>query len=132
MYYLLDTHTCIWATGKQSKLSATVMDILQNPENTFWVSKISLLEIAIKLKIGKLQEFQTPLTEFIQSLYLSGYQMLPVKDEHLEIYNVIDFHETHRDPFDRYLLAAAKFENLAIITKDEKFQLYTSTIKIVW
>ncbi len=97
------------AIGKQSKLSATVKDILQDPENNFWVSKISLFEIAIKLKISKLQEFKTPLSEFLQSLYLLGYKMLSVKDEHLETYNLINFHETHRGPFDRYLLAAAKF-----------------------
>ena len=132
MNYLLDTHICIWAIGKQTKLSTTVKDILQNQENNFWVSKISLLEIAIKLKIGKLPEFKSSLPEFIQSLYLSGYKMLAVKDEHLETYSLIDFNETHRDPFDRYLLAAARFENFAIITKDEKFQLYAGTFKIFW
>ena len=132
MDYLLDTHTCIWAIGKQTKLSATVRDILLNQENNFWVSKISLFEIAIKLKIGKLQEFKTSLPEFIQSLYLSGYKMLPVKDEHLETYNIIDFDESHRDPFDRYLLAAAHFEKMAIITKDEKFGTYNKIVQIIW
>ena len=132
MDYLLDTHTCIWAIGKQTKLSLTVKDILQDPENTFWVSKISLLEIAIKLKIGKLQEFKTSLPEFIQSLYLSGYKMLPMKDEHLETYGTIDFDEGHRDPFDRYLLSVAHFENMSIITKDEKFWWYNKIIQIIW
>jgi PIN domain nuclease of toxin-antitoxin system len=132
MNYLLDTHTCIWAIGKQTKLSATVKNILLNQENNFWVSKISLFEIAIKLKIGKLQEFKTSLPEFIQSLYLSGYKMLPVKDEHLETYNIIDFDESHRDPFDRYLLAAAHFEKMAIITIDEKFGVYNKIVQIIW
>lgn len=58
--------------------------------------------------------------------------MLPVKDEHLETYNVIDFDESHRDPFDRYLLASAHFEKMAIITKDEKFELYNKAIQIIW
>lgn len=132
MDYLLDTHTCIWAIGKQTKLSALVKDIFQNQENNFWISKMSLFEIAIKLKIGKLPEFRKSLSEFSQAIYLSGYKMLPVKEEHLETYTLIDFQETHRDPFDRYLLAAARFENFAIITKDEKFRLYADLLSIVW
>lgn len=109
-----------------------VKHILQDPENLFWVNKISLFEIAIKLKIGKLSDFKISLPEFIQSVYLSGFEMLPVKDEHFETYIFLDFDENHRDPFDRYLLASAHFENLAIITKDEKFGFYNKIIPIIW
>ena len=132
MNYLLDTHVCIWSISEQNKLSATVNEILQNPDNNFWVSKISLLEIAIKKKTGRVEEFDISFPGFIKSLYSSGYYMLQLKDAHLETYNLIDFQETHSDPFDRYLLAADRFENFAIITKDEKFQLYAETFKIVW
>lgn len=132
MNYLLDTHTCIWAIAAPDKLSGKVKHILKDSENFFWGSKISLFEIAIKLKIGKLPDFKISLSEFVQSVYLSGYETLPVKDEHLETYNFIDFDESHRDPFDRYLLAAAHFENMAIITKDEKFEFYNKAFQIVW
>ncbi len=132
MNYLLETHTCIWAISEQNKLPARVKAILQNTENMFWVSKISLFEIVIKMKIGKLPDFKISLPEFIQSVYLSGFEMLPVKDEHLETYNIIDFNDSHRDPFDRYLLAAAHFENFTIITKDEKFSLYSKIVQIIW
>ncbi len=132
MNYLLDTHVCIWSVSEQNKLSATVNEILQNSDNNFGVSKISLLEIAIKKKTGRVEEFDISFPGFIKSLYSSGYYMLQLKDAHLETYNLIDFQETHRDPFDRYLLAAARFENFSIITKDEKYQLYAETLKIVW
>lgn len=58
MNYLLDTHVCIWAISEQDKLSARIKHILQDPENFFLVSKISLFEIAIKMKIGKLPDFK--------------------------------------------------------------------------
>ncbi|MEP7127325.1 MAG: type II toxin-antitoxin system VapC family toxin [Chitinophagales bacterium] len=132
MNYLLDTHACIWALADQHKLSPKVRRILKDSENIFWVSKISLFEIAIKMKIGKLPDFRISFPEFVQSVYLSGYEMLPVRDEHLETYHMIDFEESHRDPFDRYLLAAAHFEKLAIITKDEKFKFYNKAFIIVW
>lgn len=132
MDYLLDTHVCLWAITEQNKLSQRVKNILQKENNNFFVSKISFFEIAIKLKIGKFQEFKIPLAKFIASVYLSSYQVLPVKDIHFKSYLDIDFNESHRDPFDRYLLAVAHSENLAIITKDEKFQFYKQNYQIIW
>ncbi len=132
MNYLLDTHVCIWSVSEKNKLSNVVKEILLNTNNKFWVSKISLLEIATKKKTARVEEFDISFKKFIESIHSSGYIMLELKDEHLETYNIIDFKESHRDPFDRYLLAAARFENFAIITKDEKFQLYADTFEIVW
>ncbi|RYD89367.1 MAG: PIN domain-containing protein [Sphingobacteriales bacterium] len=40
--------------------------------------------------------------------------------------------ESHRDPFDRLLIATALTENAAILTADEKFKLYTDVIQVVW
>lgn len=132
MNYLLDTHVCIWALSEQNKLSVTVKEILQNNNNRFWISKISLFEIVIKKRTARIEEFDIAFPEFIQSVSASGYSILEVKNEHLEAYNHIAFNETHRDPFDRYLLAAAQYEDFAFITKDEKFQFYTNTFNIVW
>ena len=123
---------CIWAISEQNKLSENVKAILLNSQNNFWVSKISLFEIAVKLKIGKMPEFKTSFPEFVNTIYLSGYQMLPMKDEYFDSYNSIAFDESHRDPFDRYLLACAHFEKFSVITKDEKFQLYANACQIVW
>lgn len=105
---------------------------MRNPENNFWVSKISIWEIAITLKTGKLPDFKTPMTELIRCMNISGYKMRSEKDEHLETYHLLDFKESHRDSFDRYLLAAASFENFSKITKDEKFRLYANDFKIGW
>jgi|SRR5690606_13602107 len=132
MYYLLDTHVCIWALADQSKLSARVKEILESDENGFFVSKMSFFEIAIKLKIGKLSEFNVSLDEFVDAVYKSGYNTLSVKDEHFKTYTTLNFAETHRDPFDRYLLAAAQSENLSFITKDEKFDSYKNRYPIIW
>lgn len=132
MYYLLDTHVCIWALADQGKLSNRVKEILESDENSFFVSKMSFFEIAIKLKIGKLVEFNTSLDEFIDATYRSGFNTLPIKDEHFKTYMQMGFVEHHRDPFDRYLLAAAQYENLSFITKDEKFDTYKSLYPIIW
>lgn len=130
--YLLDTHTCIWAITEQNQLSKSVKNILGNSEHSFWVSQISLFELAIKLKIGKLPDFKVELGEFIRSVRASGFEILPMKEDHLVVYTRIDFHIHHRDPFDRYLLAAASSEGMGLITRDEKFQWYKDRIEVVW
>ena len=132
MYYLLDTHACIWALANQTKLSARVRDILEREENGSFVSTMIFFEIAIKLKIGKLPEFNVSLNEFIDASYRSGFNTLSIKDEHFKSYLEVDFADNHRDPFDRYLLAAAKYENLIFITMDEKFDTYKYAHPIVW
>ncbi|SKB91907.1 PIN domain nuclease, a component of toxin-antitoxin system (PIN domain) [Parapedobacter luteus] len=132
MYYLLDTHVCIWALADQSKLSDRVRETLESNDNGFFISKMSFFEIAIKLKIGKLTEFSVSLNEFIDATYRSGYNTLSIKDEHFRTYMGMNFAENHRDPFDRYLLATAKYENLSFITKDEKFEAYKESYPIIW
>ncbi len=52
--YLLDTQVLIWALTSPSRLSADIINLLSR--NSIFVSHISLLEIAIKQKIGKLPE----------------------------------------------------------------------------
>ena len=57
---------------------------------------------------------------------------MPLHNAHLSAYfNADIFKEAHRDPFERCLLAIAMLENDAIITKDEKFQVYKDTFEIV-
>ena len=132
MEYLIDTHVCLWAISDKDKLSQQAKDILEDSSVKILVSQLSLLEIAIKLKTGKLQEFRVTLPEFIDSIYSTGFEILNVKNEHMVAYSTLSFHPEHRDPFDRYLLAAAYFEKAPFVTKDDKFQLYTDILKIVW
>lgn len=43
----------------------------------------------------------------------------------------MDLEDYHRDPFDRIIIAQAKFEKFTIISKDENFYNY-SNINITW
>lgn len=98
MNYLLDTHTGIRAISEQASLSNKVKKILQNNDNRFWFSQISLFEIAIKKKTKRIEEFNIDFDEFIESIYTSGFNMLEVKNEHFQTYNQIEFPDFHRDP----------------------------------
>ncbi len=63
MQYLLDTHCLIWFQENNSKIPERVMQQIQDISNTILFSQISLFEIAIKQKIGKLPLFQATISD---------------------------------------------------------------------
>lgn len=133
MKCLLDTHVFFWAAFQDEKLSARSKSILENPSNEILVSRASLLELAIKHKVGKLPELKVDLAAVIEEVTKAGFVPLPIKDEHLIAYfNCPYFSNDHRDPFDRLLLVTADVEKAAFITKDEKFNAYSERVNIIW
>ena len=133
MKYLIDTHVCLWAVAESYKLSPAVKDVLENPGNEILYSQISLFEIAIKFKTGKLPDFKITLEEFNTVLQKKGFTLQPLTNEHLFSYFTANyFSDLHKDPFDRCLAAIASSEKIPFITKDDKFQLYESAIEIIW
>jgi PIN domain nuclease of toxin-antitoxin system len=67
MNYLIDTHCILWSISSPEKLSSTVLKILQDSKNRIVVSSLSLWEIALKVRIRKL-EISGFLAEEIHSL----------------------------------------------------------------
>jgi PIN domain nuclease of toxin-antitoxin system len=129
MEYLADTQIVIWAVVSPEKLKPAVQELLQY--NTIWVSQISLFEIVIKQKVGKLPEFTLSIEDLLKQLDHDGFRLLPLKTDHLAAYNSIDLFPQHRGPFDRLLMASAMAENLIIISADEQFQHYVHQIQLV-
>lgn len=131
MKYLIDTHVCLWAVAEKQKLSNHVTNIPEDPIIEIFYSQVSLMEIAIKFKVGKLPDFEVSLNTFNDTLQQKGFKMMPVTISQLSAYfNCNFFSDHHRDPFDRCLLAIAYCEQLEIITKDEKYQLYSNIVKM--
>ena len=122
--YLLDTHYLIWAMKTPDKLKTGVRKIIEDTKNPIYVSQVSLWEIAIKQKIGKL-EILDKLENFKIEIEKTGFIWLKIEDKHIFETLEIQAFENHKDPFDRLLIAQAKIENLTIITDDEKFRLYS-------
>ncbi|BAU52042.1 hypothetical protein MgSA37_00192 [Mucilaginibacter gotjawali] len=89
------------------------------------------MEIAIKKNINKLPDFVPDIQMVADQLLANGFELLPLKNEHIFSYQHLPLFQEHRDPFDRFLIAIAKDENLTIVTTDDKFQLYSSLIEII-
>ncbi len=89
------------------------------------------MEISIKLKLGKLPEFIVSMENIIEQLLNDGFTLLPITNNHISLYQAIPFFNEHRDPFDRFLIAAALSEKIPIISSDEKFLLYPPLITVI-
>lgn len=82
MRYLLDTHALIWFMEDNEKLSLRAKQLIENQTNEIYVSKISLLEISIKLSLKKIV-LQTTLQNFIEQISEDGFKILPLTREHI-------------------------------------------------
>lgn len=132
MQYLLDTQILIWSLEDNPKLKTSLCTLIENPDHTMFVSQFSLMELSIKLKLGKLPEFIVSI-EYITERFLSdGFNVLPVTNNHILSYQLIPFFEQHRDPFDRFLLATAFSEKIPVISVDENFLLYSPLITVIY
>ncbi|CAG1022092.1 hypothetical protein DOJK_01436 [Patescibacteria group bacterium] len=129
MRYLVDTQILIWTLINPDKLTEQIEQLLQTSE--VFVSQISLFEIVIKQKIGKLPELPLPIKSLEQQIIQDGFNIMPITINHLECYNSVPLLAEHRDPFDRLLLATAISENMPIISADSNFSYYEPQIMLI-
>ncbi len=129
MCYLIDTQILIWTLISPEKLTEQTKQILQ--ANEIFVSQISLFEIAIKQKIGKLPELSLSIQSLSERMAQDNFNILAISINHLETYNAVPLLTNHRDPFDRLLLAIAMSENMPIISADTHFSYYESHVKLI-
>jgi PIN domain nuclease of toxin-antitoxin system len=124
MRLLLDTHVAIWAVAISHRIKPDVQKLLDESDNTIFVSAVSIWEIAIKRSLGKL----TAPDDLPDRITDEGFPWLPVSAKHAWQVGELPLH--HRDPFDRLLIAQAQIEGLAVVTGDRAFASYD--VPTVW
>ena len=117
MKVLLDTHILLWWLDADPVLSQEAIGVISNPENTIFVSAVSLWEIWLKQSLGKLR---LPADSF-ESLPLTAAQTA----------HVGQLAWVHRDPFDRMLVAQAQADDLVLLTADEVLAGYGPAVRLV-
>jgi PIN domain nuclease of toxin-antitoxin system len=122
--FLLDTHLLLWWLSNSPLLHAQARQLIGDPNNTIFVSAVSLWEIWLKSSIGKLR---VP-SAFAQKLAAEPFQSLPLRAEHTPAVAMLEWH--HRDPFDRMLIAQARGENLVLLTADGALGAYGKVVRV--
>ncbi len=125
MNLLLDTHALLWFLAGSKQLGAAALAALVDPANRLWLSPISLVEIAIKVRINKLRLTAPFGVLFPAQLTASGIQLWPIEAGHCAALATLALH--HRDPFDRLLAATALVDKLTLVSGDPIFDAYGVT-----
>jgi len=128
MNYLLDTHTVLWFfNGDKASLSEIAKDIIQDQNNTKYVSMVSVWEICIKISIGKLV-FPQNTDGFVSQIQKNGFELLPINVNHITAIEKLP--HIHRDPFDRLLVATSIVEQIGILSCDNNIKSYP--VNCIW
>ena len=119
MRLLLDTHALLRSMSDDPQLGPTARELIIDLANDVLVSIVSLWEIVIKTKLGKLD---ASLTEIDAALDEQGFSRLGIALPHLETLTGLPLH--HRDPFDHLLIAQAIAEGAVFVTNDRNAARY--------
>jgi PIN domain nuclease of toxin-antitoxin system len=122
MKLLLDTHLVCWDFYEPRKIPEAARQLMIDAEAVF-VSSASIWEIAIKVRIGKMQANPRRVVQFMEA---AGIQELPVCSKHTVL--VADLPLLHTDPFDRLLVAQAISEHFHLLTVDAQLRQYSDLV----
>lgn len=127
MLHLLDTHTFLWFINGDTQLSANAIEKIESDGAINFISIASIWEIAIKISLGKL-ELKKPFAEIKIQIEQNDFQVLPITVEDALLVSSLPFH--HWDPFDRLIIAQSIQHKLPIVTKDDNFRKYDTSV--IW
>jgi PIN domain nuclease of toxin-antitoxin system len=114
--FLLDTHVVVWMIGSGPRAAGGVLERLLDPEATLFVSAVSAMEVATKVRLGKFPEAADLAANWARTIDEFGADRLSIEEDHAVRAGSLEW--PHRDPFDRILVAQASAEGLTLVTAD--------------
>ena len=128
MRVLLDTHVLIWMFETPAKIKKPTEDLIKDRANVVFVSAVSAWEIALKVRLGKLQFDANFLANF--DVNVRGLSFVPIPIVSAQMIAGAGIPGSHNDPFDRLLAGQALVEQLSVVTADPAFK--NLGVPIVW
>jgi PIN domain nuclease of toxin-antitoxin system len=123
--FLLDTRVFLWLDAGSPRLSERTRTLILRTDQAVYVSAVSFWEIAIKRRDGKLAYDGAPRTAAADA----GFVELDISAADAETAGALDW--SHRDPFDRMLVAQCLNRSLTLVTADAKMRA-RDEIAVVW
>lgn len=119
MKFLLDTHALLWWLADDPRVGPRARNLIADPENEVSVSVVSLWELVIKQRVGKLN---VDFDKVIRTFQQAGLRLLAITPEHLRA--LAGLPSFHRDPFDHLLIAQAIAERAVFVSNDGRIPMY--------
>jgi PIN domain nuclease of toxin-antitoxin system len=118
---LLDTHALLWFLTADRRLGRRARGLIEAPANTAMISIVSLWEIALKSRLGKLH---LDFAAIMDAVGRTDFENLGLTETHLRILAGLPNVTDHRDPFDHLLIAQAQAEDLIFVSDDRWVRNY--------
>ena len=122
MRALLDTHALLWWLSDDPALGKAARKFIAETRNTVVISAASAWEIATKVRLGKLPTGADLTADFVGYLEREGFELMAISAEHAIRAGLLA--GSHKDPFDRMLVAQAQAEGLLIVSNELVFDEY--------
>ena len=122
MRLLLDTHAFLWWLAGNRRLSPAARRAVDDTSNDVVVSAATAWEITTKHRVGKLPEAEAVALDVTGSIASQGFDELAITVADAERAGRLP--GSHRDPFDRMLIAQALAHNLTVVSVDAVFDGY--------
>ena len=133
MKYLLDTHTFIWTVLDIGRLPEKVRRIIENTENTIYVSSLSFCEISIKSRLKKMDFRYIDIRHLPNIASQYGFTVLEASPYDMICEGGLEYFKEHRDPFDRMLIGLAIRHTLVLLSNDRQCDRYIpSGLQLLW
>jgi PIN domain nuclease of toxin-antitoxin system len=129
MTLLLDTHVLLWYSISPEKIPEKTLALLRNSENQIYISSMTAWEISIKYNLGKLPEAKSLFENYPQRLAEYRFTELPFYTHQALLAGELE--STHKDPFDRALVAQALSHKLTVVSQDQAFKTFNE-LNILW
>ena len=128
MKLLLDTHAVIWASDDDRRLGPSAREALREcAHGDAVISDISLLEIAMLVHKERLV-INVPLKRYLLNVQ-NHYPLLSIEAQvAAEVYALS---LPQADPFDRVIVATARYHSLPLITRDQPIT-QSNLVEVIW
>lgn len=121
MSVLLDTHVFYWWVTASDRIASTHRRLIEDRDQTIYVSAVTGWEMAIKVKLGKWLEAAALLATLEEAIRTEGFKILDLTLSQAKLAGALDL--VHRDPFDRLIAAQSIALDVPILTVDPAMSL---------
>ncbi|MEO0966997.1 MAG: type II toxin-antitoxin system VapC family toxin [Cyanobacteria bacterium J06639_18] len=129
---VIDTCVMTWDALEPKKLSAKAKKTIEevDQKSNLIISDISIWEISMLLKKGRIQVDETPANLINTILIARNYIVKSISPEIAEL-SVNLNHEINNDPADRLIVATSILENFPLVTADKNL-IDAKIVETIW